>query len=198
MRIKLRTVVTVLVTVALFSALANLVAGRWGRGHVDPVLEGMVLQEGQQAQVQEALFQVRGRARQRDLEFRQRLEALLTPGERAARDEPGRPPERGPGHPPGPPPPPPPPPPEPGPPPPPPPPPPERPPAPPPHPGALSGFELSPARAAQVELLRQQQQLELQEDLEQALAEVEPPLTATQKAELIERALREPRGRHGQ
>ncbi len=210
MKIKIRTVLTILVTVAAFSALANFLVGRFARSPLDPILEKMGLQQAQKAQVQAALAEVRQRARDRDRVYRQRFEEVLTPEQRQVlsdldgrRRRPDGPPERRPGERPAPPPPdrepPPPPPPDrgPNPPPPPPdpgpvpPPPPEGPPhvLPPGHPAAL---EMTPTQGAQVDLLFRQQMLELRADLEKALGAVQPPLTDVQESTLIEHEMRRP------
>lgn len=187
MKIPLRKLVVILVTVATFSWVANLMASN----PPDPRLEGLDLTPAQQAQVQRALLKVHERARERNQATCQRFEELLTADQRQILSAGCRghglvqeppPPERGP----APPPPPPPPPPERGPAPPPP--PPERGPAPPPPPEGRSQvmLELTPAQCARLDHLSRQDRLELKADLEQALDQVQPRLQDWQSEALLE------------
>ncbi len=179
MKIPLRKVVVILVTVATFSLVANLMASN----PPDPRLEGLDLTRAQQVQVQQTLIEVHERARERNQATCQRFEELLTADQQQAMADPSRgcglvqqppPPERGPA--------------------PPPPPPPERgpAPAPPPEEGSHVMLELTPAQCAWLDHLSRQQRLELKSDLEQGLNRVQPRLQVWQREALLEIGLQAP------
>ncbi len=94
MKIPLRKLVWILVTMATFSLVANLLAGRLTPNPPDPRLDDLNLNPAQKAQVQEVLEQVQIRAGERDRQGRQRF-ARARPGSpapsAASRARPGSP-----------------------------------------------------------------------------------------------------------